>query len=48
MSSGKFSAKAWNSMAARVVVVIVMAAQLFGAAWLEEPVQPRIEEEFTK
>jgi hypothetical protein len=48
MSSGKFLGKAWNSTAARVVVVIVMAAQLSGAAWLEEPVQPRIEEEFTK
>ena len=35
-------------MAARLALVIVIAVQLLGAAWVEEPVQPRIDEEFGK
>ena len=48
MSSVKLSAKAWNTTAARLVVVLVMAVQLLGAGWVQEPVQPRIDEEFAK
>ena len=44
----KRSAKRGNVPAARLAVVIVVALQLLGAAWVQEPVQPRIEEEFTK
>jgi SAM-dependent methyltransferase len=48
MSSVKFSTKAWNATAAHLAIAIVMAAHSVGAAWLQEPVQPRIDEEFTK
>jgi hypothetical protein len=48
MSSVKFSAKAWNATAAHLAIAIVMAAHSVGAAWLQEPIQPRIDEEFTK
>ena len=48
MSSVKLSAKAWNTTATRLAVVIVMAAQMLGAGWVQEPVQPRIDEEFVK
>ena len=47
-SSIKWSAKAWNATAARVAVVIVMAVQSLGTGWTQEPVQPRIDEEFAK
>ncbi len=47
-SSVKLSAKAWNATAARVAVVIVMAVQSLGTGWTQEPVQPRIDEEFAK
>jgi len=48
MSSAKGPAKAWNTGAARLAVVIVMAVQLLGAGWAQEPVQPRIDQEFAK
>ena len=48
MSSVKSSAKAWNTTAARLAVVIVMALQSPGAGWTQEPVQPRLDEEFAK
>jgi len=48
MSSVKSSAKAWNTTAARLAVVIVMALQSPGAGWPQEPVQPRLDEEFAK
>src|SRR5689334_6792537 len=35
------SAKAWK--AARLAVVIIVAIQLLGAGWVQEPVQPRID-----
>jgi len=47
-SSVKLSTKAWNTTAARLAVVIVMAVQSLGASWVQEPVQPRIDEEFIK
>jgi hypothetical protein len=46
MSPVKWSAKALN--AARLAVVIILASQLLGAGWVQEPVQPRIDEEFAK
>ena len=48
MTSVKLSAKAWNTTAARLAVVIVMALQSPGAGWTQESVQPRIDEEFAK
>jgi SAM-dependent methyltransferase len=50
MSSVKFSAKAWNTTATRlaVLIVIVLQALGLGAGWPQEPVQPRIDEEFAK
>lgn len=48
MSSVKFSAKAWKNTAVRLALVTVMAVQSLGADWLQEPVQPRIDEEFGK
>jgi hypothetical protein len=48
MSSIKVSAKAWNRTAARLAVAVVMALQWLGASWAQEPVQPRIDEEFAK
>jgi SAM-dependent methyltransferase len=48
MISVKLSAKRGKIPAARLAVVIVMALQSLGAGWVQEPVQPRIEEEFTK
>ena len=48
MSSVKVSAQAWNTTAARLAVVIVMAVQSLGAGWIQEPVQPRIDEEFAE
>ena len=35
-------------MAARLALVTVIAVQSLGAAWVQEPVQPRIDEEFGK
>jgi len=48
MSPVRLAAKAWNTAAARLAVVIVMALQSPGAGWTQEPVQPRIDEEFAK
>jgi SAM-dependent methyltransferase len=48
MPSIKSSIKAWTTTAARLAVVIVIAVQLLGAAWIQEPVQPRIDEQFAK
>jgi len=48
MSPVKWSANAWNTKAVRLAVVIVVAVQMLGAGWVEEPVQPRIDEEFVK
>ena len=50
MSSVKFSAKAWNTTATRLAVLIVIVVQPIGpgAGWTQEPVQPRINEEFAK
>ena len=48
MSSVKWAGKAWNTTAARVAVLIVMAVHSLGAGWIQEPVQPRIDEEFAK
>ena len=49
MRSVKFSAKAWNTTVARLAILIVFAVQLLGAGWvIQEPVQPRIDEEFAK
>jgi SAM-dependent methyltransferase len=48
MISVKLSTKWWKMPAARLAVVIVMAVQSLGAAWVQEPVQPRIDEEFAK
>jgi SAM-dependent methyltransferase len=48
MPSIKSSAKAWATTAVRLAVVIVMAAQLLGAVSVQEPVQPRIDEQFKK
>jgi hypothetical protein len=48
MISVKLSAQWWKIPAARLAVVIVMAVQSLGAGWIQEPVQPRIDEEFIK
>lgn len=50
MSSVKFSAKAWNTTATRlaVMIVIVLQALGLGAGWTQEPVQPRIDEQIVK
>jgi SAM-dependent methyltransferase len=48
MISVKLSAKWWKIPAACLAVVIVMAVQSLGAGWVQEPVQPRIDEEFAK
>ena len=48
MPSVKSSVNAWTATAARLAVVIVVAGQLLGAAWIQEPVQPRIDEQFEK
>src|SRR3972149_2353773 len=50
MSSVKFSAKQWNTTARRLAVLIVIVVQPIGpgAGWTQEPVQPRINEEFAK
>jgi SAM-dependent methyltransferase len=50
MSSVKFSTKAWNTTATRLAVLIVIVIQTLGlgAGWPQEPVQPRIDEEFAK
>jgi hypothetical protein len=44
----KSSAQAWNRIAARLALVTVIAMQSLGAAWVQEPEQPRIDEEFSK
>src|SRR5512145_1607070 len=50
MSSLKFSAGACNTTATCLAILIVMILQALGpgAGWTEEPVQPRINEEFAK
>jgi SAM-dependent methyltransferase len=48
MSWIKLSAKRANVTAALLVSVIAMAVQSLGAGWIQEPVQPRIDEEFAK
>ena len=50
MPSVKSSAKGWRAAVARVVVVIVIVLQALGlgGGWAQEPVQPRIDEEFAK
>ena len=50
MRSVKLSAKGSNSVARRLAVVIVILVQslALGADWIQEPVQPRIDEEFAK
>jgi hypothetical protein len=48
MSSVKLSPKGWKATAARLIVVIVIALQSLGASSVQEPVQPRIDQEFLK
>ncbi|HKY10158.1 MAG TPA: class I SAM-dependent methyltransferase [Candidatus Binatia bacterium] len=48
MKSFKLPARAWNVTAARLVLVGVMVLALLGAGWIQEPVQPRIDEEFAE
>ena len=48
MPSVESSAKRWKTAVALLAVVIVMAVQSLGAGWVQEPVQPRIDEEFAK
>ena len=50
MSSVKFSPKAWSTTATRLAVLIVIVLQPLGqgAGWTQEPVQPRIDEQFAK
>jgi hypothetical protein len=50
MPSVESSAKAWNTTATRLAVLIVIVVQPIGpgAGWTQEPVQPRINEEFSK
>ena len=50
MSSVIFSAKAWNTTATSLAILIVIVLQALGpgAGWTQEPVQPRIDEEFAK
>jgi SAM-dependent methyltransferase len=50
MSTVKFSAKAWNTTATGLAVLIVILVHALGpgAGWTQEPVQPRIDEEFAK
>ena len=48
MITVKLSAKWWWISAAGLAVVIVMVVQSLGASSVQEPVQPRIDEEFVK
>jgi SAM-dependent methyltransferase len=48
MISVKLSAKWWNIPAASLALVIVMAVPSLGADWVQEPVQPGLDEEFSK
>ncbi len=50
MSSVKLSAKGWKISAAGLagLVVIVVQSVGLGAGWAQEPVQPRIDEQFVK
>jgi hypothetical protein len=50
MSSRKRMANGWNSAAARLAGLIVVAVLALGpqAGWTQEPVQPRIDEQFAK
>ncbi len=50
MGSVKSSVQGWKAAAARLAVLIVIVVQALGlgAGWPQEPVQPRIDEEFAK
>jgi hypothetical protein len=50
MPSVEASGKGWKTAASRLAVLIVMVLQTLapGAGWTQEPVQPRIDEEFAK
>jgi SAM-dependent methyltransferase len=50
MPSVKSSVKAWKAAVARLAVLIVIVVQPLGlgAGWTQEPVQPRIDEEFAR
>jgi SAM-dependent methyltransferase len=48
MNLVKSSVKAWKTTAPRLALVTVMAVQSLGVGWAQEPVQPRIDEEFGK
>ena len=48
MNLVKSSVKAWKTTGARLALVTVMAVQSLGAGWVQEPIQPRIDEEFGK
>jgi SAM-dependent methyltransferase len=50
MPSVESSAKGWKTAATRLAVLIVIVLQALGpgAGWTQEPVQPRITEEFAK
>ena len=48
MPSVKSSVKGWKTAAPRLADLIVFAVQPLGTGWAQEPVQPRIDEEFAK
>ena len=48
MTSAKLSAKWRKIPAASLAAVIIVAVQSLGAGWVQEPAQPRIDEEFAK
>ena len=50
MASVESSAKGWKTAVARLALLIVIVLQPLepGAGWTQEPVQPRIDEEFAK
>ena len=50
MSSTKFSVKTWNTSARRLAVLLVIVLEALGleTARTQEPVQPRIDEQFSK
>ncbi|MGN6731660.1 MAG: hypothetical protein ACTHMB_06760, partial [Candidatus Binatia bacterium] len=50
MRSVKSSTQGWNTASALLAVVMIIVVQSLGlrAGWPQEPVQPRLDEEFTK
>ena len=48
MVAGNRWVKAWKIRAAQPAGVVLMAMLSLGAGWIQEPVQPRIDEEFAK